>query len=1361
MRRLVLTTTLYASLLTLPVASPANAATLLLDFESFANGQVLQPGALGNGITMQLDPHDDDEVPVVFNSSCVHSQCAPGFDDDLETPGQGHGNTVALNNILALEEEDDYRRSPGGSHSSDDQEDTWVFIFDPPLKVLGLTVINVEHGDSGSRIELRGPGQQLQLIPLALLGENSVQRVSVIDPFLATSMVLVLDDDAAIDDLFVTDGCGDGILDPGEQCDDGNDDDGDCCSKSCEIQGNGTTCDDGNPATTSDVCSAGTCEGVDLCAGVTCTALDYCHLAGSCEPLTGLCRDPEAPDGTACDDGDPVTVNDSCTTGSCEGVDLCVGVACTAIDECHLAGACSPLTGLCTNPEAPNGIPCDDGDPVTVFDSCDDGTCEGVDLCVGVACTAIDQCHVAGTCDPLTGTCDNPDAANGTPCDDADPVTSSDTCTDGTCEGVDLCASVDCSGLEGACTTAACDYTTGACVVTPINEGGACDDGSVCTTVDTCSSGSCLGASPISCDDTNPCTDDGCDAITGCTFTNNSIPCVDGFDCTTDDNCLNGACQGTPQIASCEDNNPCTIDACDIASGCIYATNTSGTCNDGDLCTENDICVAGTCQSGDTVTCNDSNQCTTDSCVPATGCSYVDDDSAPCDDADECTSGESCSAGVCGGSSVVTCDDTNGCTDETCIPTTGCNYTDNTNPCNDGDACTTSDTCSAGACVGGVAPDCNDFEVCTDDSCVPATGCEYADNTANCDDTNECTTGDTCSAGACVSGPAPNCDDSNVCTTDACDPTTGCVNAANSLPCEDGLFCNGTDTCSASECGHTGDPCTGLLECNDQCNDVSDDCLSVTSVPCDDGDICTPDDTCDGAGICVPTGTSCGDGVLQGSCAEECDPPDGTTCDVDCTLLPYCGDGTVDPDEFCDDGNDQADDGCFDCGLESGELFCFEGNSANPSRKSNEIVFESAADYSGNNPDGNIEIFVFSRKEYDKQIRQGTDPTVALSAAMTQITDTTSLVFGVDNNNENPTLNGSGRFVAFSSNSDLTGSNPDGNTEVFHLDRRRDRLLQISQSVGASNNHPNMRATRARRLLFDSDGDLVNSCVGGDNDRNSCGSDADCPGLVCDDPARCPDAPAKCGNPEGNREIFMWKRELVGPTAPAPIPGLQQLTAAESGISVVGHSVNFNSAAIPFSSTADLLATNPPGTEGERSLYRIQRKATQLVQVTTPYPSGFFSESPSQSRKRFIAFASDADLVPGSNSDGNVEIFLWDANLLSSPYTQVTNTAGCTNAMPSVGAIARFIAFQSTCDLLGNGSNSGQSIFLYDRDKDGFASGIVLKGPGGYDASRPQVSRIVRVIIFEADPGGMAPQQVCVFNVRKGLFEGSTVPAKP
>src|SRR2546422_5636350 len=38
----------------------------------------------------------------------------------------------------------------------------------------------------------------------------------------------------------------------------------------------------------------------------------------------------------------------------------------------------------------------------TLFRSCQSGTCVGANP---VTCTASDQCHVAGTCDPVTGTC--------------------------------------------------------------------------------------------------------------------------------------------------------------------------------------------------------------------------------------------------------------------------------------------------------------------------------------------------------------------------------------------------------------------------------------------------------------------------------------------------------------------------------------------------------------------------------------------------------------------------------------------------------------------------------------------------------------------------------------------------------------------------------------------------------------------------------------------------------------------------------------------------------------------------------------------------------------------------------------------
>ena len=56
--------------------------------------------------------------------------------------------------------------------------------------------------------------------------------------------------------------CGDGLIGPGEDCDDGGTADGDCCSSSCLFETAGSNCDDGDICTDSDVC-----DGAGICAG--------------------------------------------------------------------------------------------------------------------------------------------------------------------------------------------------------------------------------------------------------------------------------------------------------------------------------------------------------------------------------------------------------------------------------------------------------------------------------------------------------------------------------------------------------------------------------------------------------------------------------------------------------------------------------------------------------------------------------------------------------------------------------------------------------------------------------------------------------------------------------------------------------------------------------------------------------------------------------------------------------------------------------------------------------------------------------------------------------------------------------------
>src|SRR6185436_15384893 len=94
-----------------------------------------------------------------------------------------------------------------------------------------------------------------------------------------------------------------------------------------------------------------------------------------------------------------------------------------------------------------------------------------------------------------------------------------------------------------------------------------------------------------------------------------------------------------------------------------------------------------------------------------------------------------------------------------------------------------------------------------------------------------CTINDNCSAGSCVGGGARDCGDSNGCTTDSCNEGTNvCDHANNTLPCNDGAFCNGTDTCSGGTCSsHGGNPCPGPdgdSDCSESCNEAADNCTA-------------------------------------------------------------------------------------------------------------------------------------------------------------------------------------------------------------------------------------------------------------------------------------------------------------------------------------------------------------------------------------------------------------------------------------------------------------------------------------------------------------------------------------------------------
>ncbi|MFT3765684.1 MAG: DNRLRE domain-containing protein [Minicystis sp.] len=109
------------------------------------------------------------------------------------------------------------------------------------------------------------------------------------------------------------------------------------------------------------------------CTGVTCNPIDGCHTA-ACNPSNGQCVQTAVADGTACNDGTLCTQTDTCQAGVCVGANP---ITCTASDQCHAVGTCNPSTGVCSNPLKPDGATCDDGNASTPYDMCVAGVCTG------------------------------------------------------------------------------------------------------------------------------------------------------------------------------------------------------------------------------------------------------------------------------------------------------------------------------------------------------------------------------------------------------------------------------------------------------------------------------------------------------------------------------------------------------------------------------------------------------------------------------------------------------------------------------------------------------------------------------------------------------------------------------------------------------------------------------------------------------------------------------------------------------------------------------------------------------------------------------------------------------------------------
>jgi hypothetical protein len=250
------------------------------------------------------------------------------------------------------------------------------------------------------------------------------------------------------------------------------------CSNAAKADG--ASCDDGRSCTSGDRCLGGTCAPLaDVCACSVdgdCPPVDQCHLQGTCDVGRGVCLESRRPDGTACDDASLCTRDETCQGGVCGSPSLVV--ACVPLDPCHGVGTCDPLTGACSNPLAPEATLCDDGRACTLGDACRAGVCmPATNSCVCASdsdCIALGPCHLAGICNTATGVCSDPLEADGAACDDANACTTGEACFAGVCSPA---TALSCTALDECHEAGVCDSATGTCSSPPRLDGSPCTGG--------------------------------------------------------------------------------------------------------------------------------------------------------------------------------------------------------------------------------------------------------------------------------------------------------------------------------------------------------------------------------------------------------------------------------------------------------------------------------------------------------------------------------------------------------------------------------------------------------------------------------------------------------------------------------------------------------------------------------------------------------------------------------------------------------------------------------------------------------------------------------------------------------------------
>jgi Tol biopolymer transport system component len=276
-----------------------------------------------------------------------------------------------------------------------------------------------------------------------------------------------------------------------------------------------------------------------------------------------------------------------------------------------------------------------------------------------------------------------------------------------------------------------------------------------------------------------------------------------------------------------------------------------------------------------------------------------------------------------------------------------------------------------------------------------------------------------------------------------------------------------------------------------------------------------------------------------------------------------------------------------------------------------------------------------------------------------------------------------GERLVFSSDADYIGANGGHDPQIFRADVDAAGFEQLTDAFGTGALDPTTDA-QGNLVVFESSAPLlINETTGTDRiylretglplRRLSTGWQ---PAMAADGSrvAYMDDRDSLGTNGDGSPEV--WSMRLSGQDRIQHT----RYAAAEAFAPRVAE----NGSWVVFTSSANLDGGNP---DGSAEVWIRRPDGSGLKRLTdTLSPEGCRDAAISGDGTR-VVFASDAELVPGGNPDGNFEIYRIDTTGMN--LLQVTDTDQGTNGLPRASADGTRIAFVSTGDLL-TGGNMGQ-----------------------------------------------------------------------